>query len=166
MGLFKNIPTSNKAQYIGNNVISLSQELKQIIISNNCVNFNKISLSTLDNVLFMYDLECYRQLMTIKHNGFFIETTLRTIFATMESNNRQAGINVSDGYLFEVFKKLSNSLHQVYGLAVNQGLDGLYGIAMYLCSNELGMSEEEINQNQDMVLEISKHFNKIINLNI
>ena len=166
MGLFKNIPTSNKAQCIGNHAISLSQELKQIIISNNCVDLNKISLSTLDNVLFMYDLECYRQLMTTKHNGFFIETTLRTIFATMEFNNRQAGIDVSDGYLFEVFKKLSNSLHQVYGLAVNQGIDGLYGIAMYLCSNELGMSEEDINQNQDLVLDISKHFNKIINLPI
>ena len=58
MGLFKNIPTSNKAQCIGNHAISLSQELKQIIISNNCVDLNKISLSTLDNVLFMYDLEC------------------------------------------------------------------------------------------------------------
>ena len=166
MGLFKNIPTNNKAQSIGNQVISLSQELKQIIISNNYVDWDKISSSTLDNVLFMYDLECYRQLMTIKHNSFFIETTLRTIFATMESNNKRAGINVSDGYLFEVFKNLSNSLHRVYGLAVNQGIDGLYGIAMYLCSNELGMSEEEVNQNQDIVLAISRHFNKIINLNI
>ena len=166
MGLFKNMPSSKKAQNIGNEVMSLSQELKQIILSYDCVDLERISLSGLEYALFMYDLECYRQLMTLKHNGFFIETTLRTIFLTMESNNRKAGVEVADGVMFNMFKKLSNSLHQVYGMAVESGLDGLYGIAMYLCSDECGMSESEINENQEMVLAISKHFNKIINLSI
>ena len=166
MGLFKNVPTSKKAQIVGDKVMALSQELKEIILSYNCVDLNKISINGLEYALFMYDLECYRQLMTIKHDGFFIETTLRTIFITMESNNKRAGVPVKDGYMFDMFKKLSNSLHQVYGIAVEQGIDGLYGIAMYLCSDECGMSQEEIDQNQEMVLAVSRHFNKIINLPI
>lgn len=166
MGLFKNVPTSKKAQLVGDKVMALSQELKSIILSYDCINIKEESLNGFEYALFLYDLECYRQVMTLKHNGFFIETTLRTIFITMESNNKKAGVSVADGMLFEMFKKLSNSLHYVYGQAVAQGLDGLFGIAMYLCSNECGMSDVEIAQSEDLVLSISKHFNKIINLPI
>ena len=166
MGLFKNIPTSKKAQLIGDKVMALSQDLKNIILSYDCININEESLNGFEYALFMYDLECYRQVMTLKHNGFFIETTLRTIFITMESSNKRAGVNVADGMLFEMFKKLSNSLHYVYGQAVAQGLDGLFGIAMHLCSNECGMTNEEVAQNEDLVRAISKHFNQIINLPI
>ena len=166
MLFFKNIPTSKKSQQIGDKVMALSQELNKIILSYDCINSNKFSISNLEYVLFMYDLECYRQLMTTKYNGFFIETVLRTIFNTMEYNNKRAGVSVTSGYLFDIFKELSNSLHQVYGTAVHNGIDGLTGIAMHLCINEFGFSEEELEQNLEMILAIAKHFNKIINLAI
>ena len=166
MGLFTNLPTSKKTQQIGDKVIELSQELKEIILSYNCIDLNKVSLNGLEYALFMYDLECYRQLLTIKHNNHFIETTIRTIFNTMESNHKRIGNTFMDGYMFNIFRKLSISLNQVYNIATQQGIDGLYGVAMYLCSDECGMSEEEIDRNHEMVLAISKHFNKIVNLPI
>ncbi len=144
MGLFTNIPTPKKAQAVGDKVLALSQELKGIILSHDCVDFTRANINGLEYVLFMYDMECYRQVMTIKHNGPYIETILRTIFITMERGNKQAGVGVSDGYLFNLFKELSNTLHQVYGVATKEGTDGLYGIAAYLCSKECLMTTDEI----------------------
>lgn len=163
MALFKNVPTPKKAQAVGDTVLKLSSELRNIIVSYNCVDFKKVNLGSLEYALFMYDLWCYSYVMTLKHNSFFIETTIRTVFSTMESNMKKAGNNIASGYMYNTFTKLSGSLNKTYDLAKKQGLDGFQGVAMYLCSDECGLSNEEIAENEEMICEIAKHFAKVLN---
>lgn len=164
MGFLKNIPTNKKAKFAGDSVMSLSHELKSIIVAQNCVDFKTINLGGLEYALFMYDLECYRQVMTLKYSNFYIESIIRTIFLTMESNMRMSGNKISDGYLLNIFTKLSNAIHNAFSIAKNDGVDGFYGVAEYLLLDECGMSEEEIDANMDLVVKIVGHFNKIVNL--
>lgn len=164
MGLFSNVPTSKKAKAVGDKVMGFSHELKCIIVSHQCVDFSKVNLGGLEYALFMYDLDCYREAMTTKYSGFYIESIIRTIFIGMESNMRKAGNNIADGYLFNMYVKLSNSLYQVFITARKEGLDGFYAIAKYLCSDECGMNEEAIEKNSPLITEIENHFRKIANL--
>lgn len=164
MGLFKNIPSSKKSKLIWDKIIGLSHELKCLIVSHQCVDFRKVDLGGLEYALFMYDLEMYRQVMTLKYSSFYIECTIRTIFISMENSIKRAGNNISSGQMFAMYVKLSNTLHQHYGLAVKNGTNGLHAIATYLCSNECGMSEADIAENEILIQEIANHFDKIINL--
>lgn len=166
MGLFKNVPSSKKSMLVFDKIIGLSHELKCIIVSHQCVDFRKVNLGGLEYALFMYDLEMYRQVMTQKYSGFYIEATIRTIFNSMESSMRSAGNNISGGQMFTMYVKLSNTLHQLYCLAEKDGMNGLHAVATYLCSDECGMSEAEIAENEMLILEITDHFNKIITWHI
>lgn len=164
MGLFKNVPSSKKSKQVWDKILGLSHELKCIIVSHQCVDFRKVNLGGLEYALFMYDLEMYRQVMTRKYSGFYIEATIRTIFNSMESSMRSAGNNISGGQMFTMYVKLSNTLHQLYGLAEKNGMNGLHAVATYLCSDECGMSTQEIEENEELVIKIANHFEKIVNL--
>ena len=162
MGLFNNIPTAKKAQKVRDKVLGLSHELKCIIVSHGCVDFRKIDLGGLEYALFMYDLEFYRQVMQLNHSNFYIENILRTIFISMETGMQKAGNNISSGYFFNVFIKLSKTINQLPRIAEADGIDAFLSVALYLCSDECGMTTQEIAENEKMVIEIANHFEKII----
>lgn len=165
MGLFNNkIPSGKKAKQIGDKVMVFSQELKNIIISHNCVDFKSVNVNGLDYALFMYDLDFYRQVMSIKYSKFYIEFIIRTIFASMERNLRNAGNRIEENYLFNTYLNLSNAFHQIYNITKKEGLDEFEAVAIYLCSDELHMSDFEISSNEELIVEIATHFKKIINL--
>lgn len=165
MRLFnKKIPTSKEAQRIGDNVFRLSQELKNIIISHNCVDFSKINVDGLDYALYMYDLEFYRQVMSVKHSQFFIQVIIRTICSTFDTNIRNAGNIIRDNYFLDTYLNLSNSLRQVYNIAQQDNIDEFVGVSMYFCSNELQLTYNQIELHQKLVLDIADHFRSIINL--
>jgi type 1 glutamine amidotransferase len=62
----------------------------------------------------------------------FIEITLTTIILTY--GIKQKGIEVVNNFMFDMFKKLSYSLCQVYSMAVENGLDSLYRLVKTLKS--------------------------------
>lgn len=165
MGLFKNkIPTAKKATEVGNKILNLSQELKSIIELQDCVDFEKVNITGLEYALFMYDLEFYKQVMTIKYSNFYIETIIRTIFINFEENIRKSGNNIQKDYMLNIYLKLSDSINKIYNIAKNQGVDEFVAVAMYLCSDECLMTEYEIEINENMIVKIAEHFRKIINL--
>lgn len=147
-----------------NKVFELSQELKNILVSHNCIDFDTVSSNGLDYALFMYDMDVYRQVMSLKYSSFQIETIIRLIFITFENSNKRVGSEVEDNMLFNTFKKLSNSLREICSIANQQGIDEFVAIAMYFCSDECQMNEFDIEDNEDLILEIAEHFKKIINL--
>lgn len=164
MRLFVNVPTSKKTKAVGDRIMRFSHDLKCIIVSHQCVDFQKVNLGGLEYALFMYDLDCYREAMITKYSRFYIESTIRAIFLVIEGNLRKAGNNIADGYIFNMYVKLSNSLYQIFITAKKEGLDGFYAIAKYLCSDECGMNEEAIEKNAPLITEIANHFRKIANL--
>lgn len=164
MGLFKNVPSAKKAKKHGDKAMALSQELKNIIISHNCVNFENVDINGLDYVLFMYDLEIYQQIMNVKYSPFYIETIVRTIFISFEENNRRAGKHVPEHYFFDIFLNVSKTISAINETAAKDNQDNLELIAIYLCGTELQMSPVSVFHNEALIKDIKKHFLKIINL--
>jgi len=112
----------------------------------------------------MYDLEFYRQVMGIKYSNFYIEQTVRTIFISLEDNLRKNGNNIPKNFMFDKFIKLSNSLSKLYNISRQENMDEFFAVAMYLCSDECLLTDNEIDNNPKLIQAISDHFRKIINL--
>ena len=164
MGIFKK--KNDFIEKLRENAIEYAIELKDIIMQANWEGKENIDVGGLEYATVYYDLEFFRQVMSIKYSRFQMELAIRTIFNTIESNLREAGNNIKDGYMFDKFVKLSNSIHQIYNISKENGEDEFCGVAMYMLSDECLMSEKEIMDNYEIVQNIARHFRKIINIDI
>ena len=163
---FKNIPTSKKSQQFGDMVIKSSQELKKIIVKHNGVDYTKVQIEALEYALFMYDLEFYRQVMTLKYSKSYIEIAIRTIFATLAANNKKAGYNLSSDFLWAKLVSLSKILNDICSFALENDEDEFLLVAMFVLTNECQAAWDQVDNEYALLYEVSEHFKEIINLPI
>ena len=159
MALLRNVPTRKKAKRVWSSVVYLSQELRDIIISYNFIDVQKIGSDVLDYTLFLYDLNFYSMVMCVKYSNSYIRTIVRTICLELDKSFRQAGNNLEENFFFKQFVKVSNAVREV-GASTSGDLSA---VAIFLCTLEFGCSESDINKNPDLISEIAEHFKKIIN---
>lgn len=162
--IFKNIPSTKKANEISNKIINLSSEFKGIIISNSKEHNFDVVLDEIEFSTFLYDLFFYSQVMKVKYSDFFIETTVNTILISLENFINKNGINIPKGYLQNMFKNLSNTLHKINNSAKEQDIDGLFLVAGYYCKDELRLNENDFEEDEILIELIANHFLKIINI--
>lgn len=171
MGLFgkKKIATNKDVDIFKEMVLNSSQELKTIINNYKWNNKDKVNMDTLNYALFMYDLDFYRQVMTLKYSKFYIETCIRTIFISFESTLKEIGNNIADKQFFNMYVKLSNSLHQIADISLKEKEDMFLQVALYLMIDELSVDDNELTNSEEMqklAIEIAAHFENIINMDL
>lgn len=171
MGIFgkKKIATNKEIDAFKEKVLNSSQQLKTIINNYHWNNKDKVNFDALDYALFMYDLDFYRQVMTLKYSKFYIEICIRTIFISLENTLRKAGNNVSDKQFFNMYVKLSNSLQQIANISLEEKVDMFLQVALYLLKDELLITNVELENNEEikkLTIEIASHFENIINIDV
>lgn len=165
--LFKKmIPKSRDVEKTQENIIKLSQKLKNIITQYDWENKNKINDAGLDFACFLYTLDFYRQVMTLKYNKTVTKTIIRTIFINLENAYKQLGNSFEKNYMLNMYIKLSKSLHEIYQISKEDNVDELEMVAMYLLTDECQMSENELVDNHGCVIQVSTFFFQVINLNL
>lgn len=163
--LFKNIfPSKKLVNKTFNTITEKSQYLKNIILQCEFKNKTKDIELMLEYLCFLYTLEFYRQVMEIKYSKFVIETTIRTIFITLEKNLNKAGNNIPQNFLLNLYLKLNNTINQLYNIAKQNGVDEFELVASYLLSDECQMADNELKLNQAQITKIASFFYDIINI--
>jgi hypothetical protein len=164
MGLFRIVPSKKDIDRIFKQVLKYSNDLKNIIITENCIDYSKFDISGLEYLTILYDLKMYKEVMQVKYSNKYIEVVIRTILYSLEDMQRKAGNNISKEYLTKLFINLSNYLNELARVANDQGEDIMMVTASHLCANELYMDEEDFENHFNLIVKITDHFNMIINL--
>lgn len=164
MGLFGIIPSKKDTDRIFKQVLKYSNDLKNIIITENCIDYSKFDISSLEYLTILYDLKMYKEVMQVKYSNQYIEAVIRTILYSLEDIQRKAGNKISKGYLTKLFINLSNYLNELARITNEQGENIMMVTASHLCADELYMSEEDFENHSNLIIKISDHFNMIMNL--
>lgn len=162
----KKIPKINDIEKTQKNVTNLSQKLKDIITQCEWDNKSKINDAGLDFACFLYTLDFYRQVMTLKYTKIVTETIIRTLFIDLENSYKELGNTFEKNYMLNLYFKLSNSIHKLYQIAKEDNVDEFEMVAMYMLSDECLMTDEEIENNFKYVSQIAAFFSYIINIDI
>ena len=165
MSIFKKkLPSKKEIENHHSRIIKYSEIFKNIVVTQNCINYSKVNIESIDYAAFFYILNIYMALLEVKYSKLYINVVTKTILMNIEDNLRNNGNKIENGYFEKIYAKLSESLIQLFNIAKNNGDDGFKIIAIYFCSDELQMNNFEIDQNENMIIKIINLFNKIINL--
>ena len=164
MGLFNKIPSRKKIDETNAKIRNLSANFLKIIKENDPVHYKKVDIDSLSYATFLYDTYFYSQVMQVKYSPFFVESTIRTIFISLEQHLRNAGNSIEKDFIINMYKNLSDTFNKLYNIAKENNLDEFDVVARYFCEDVLLMNEVEINGAYDLIEAISNHFNQIINL--
>lgn len=162
----KRIPHMKDIERTQKNVLNISQNLKEIIYQCNWNEKEKINDAGLDFACFLYTLDFYRQVMTLKYTNFTTDAIIRTLFINLENGYKELGNTFEKNYMLNLYIKLSNTIHELYQIAKKENMDEFEMVAMYMLSDECLMTDEEIENNKEYVAQIASLFNYIINLDI
>lgn len=147
--------TLNKMNRAYSNVSFLTEQLKKIIIEHT----HEEILPTEEKMLFLYNLYSYRQLMSLKYDKLFVDSTIRTICFKLEDELR----HTTDGYMYNVFNAIGETAESSFKSAERAGKQsGFIGVAEHLLFSVFLLEKEFIEE--ELIYKIEEHFLKVMNL--